>query len=78
MILNQNFRPKLILGIYFWHKDSYKKLDPTTGQGWILIQTSGNLWAFQRVPKGDNDEQIYEIRIGGVSGKSKREFRTVL
>lgn len=69
---------KFILGTYFWHKNSYKKLDPNTGQGWILIQTSWNHWAFQRVPKGDNDEHIFEIRIGGVPGKSQSEFLTVL
>ena len=60
---------KLILGTYFWHKNAYKKLDPNTGQGWILIQSSSNRWNFRKYPKGENDKQIFEILIGGVHGE---------
>ena len=61
---------KLNLGTYFWHKNAYKKLDPNTGQGWILIQSSSDRWNFRKYPKGENDKQIFEILIGGVHGES--------
>ena len=56
------------LGRYFWHKDSYKKLHPTTRLGWILIQRESWLWAFERY---ENDEQSFEIHIAKDAGNGK-------